>query len=270
MFNRIYLEITNACNMSCSFCIQNTRKTKIMTIDEFNIIINKIKHHTKNIYLHVLGEPTSHPNIIEFLNILNEHNINVNLTTNGTLLNNNLILPSLRKVSISLHSIEKGSINANKEYLEKVYNFVTTASKKNVICELRLWNINSNDTYNKQIVTPLLEMFNINIDDIKRNKIQENIYIGLSERFTWPDLKNEYTNKEVYCHGLKQQLAILVDGTVVPCCLDSKANINLGNIFNNTLEEILNTEKSINIINGFKNRKPVEELCMKCSYATKF
>ncbi len=270
MFNRIYLEITNACNMSCSFCIQNSRKKQIMSLDNFKDIIFKIKDHTNNIYLHVLGEPTSHPKLKEMLVILNEYNLNANVTTNGTLLTSDILLPSLRKVSISLHSLEKGSINDNKEYLNKVYSFVEEASLKGVICELRLWNTNA-DNYNKQIVTPLLIKYNINLDDIKNNyKIKENLYIGVSPRFTWPDLNNELTNKPTYCHGLKKQIAILVDGTVVPCCLDSKGDINLGNINTSTLEEILNKEKSINIINGFNNRKPVEELCKRCSFATKF
>lgn len=271
MFNRIYLEITNACNMSCSFCIKNTRKTKIMTINEFSNIINKIKSHTNNVYLHVLGEPTSHPNIVEFLNILKENNMFANITTNGTLLNEKLLVSSLRKISISLHSIEKGSLNDNKEYLDKVYDFVQLASSKGVICELRLWNLNADDLYNKQIVTPLLDKLNIDVSLIESGyKIKDNLYIGVAKRFTWPDLKNEYTNKDVYCHGLKRQLAILVDGTIVPCCLDSKGIINLGNIFDSSLEDILSSKKALNIINGFNNRKPIEELCKKCSYATRF
>lgn len=271
MYNRIYLEITNTCNMSCSFCIKNSRKSQIMKIDNFKKIIKEIKEYTNNIYLHVLGEPTSHPNIIEFLNILKENNLYANITTNGTLLNENLITSSLRKISISLHSLEQGSINANKEYLEKVYNFVTKASDNGIICELRLWNINANDTYNKEITKPLIDMFNIDTSSIEKGyKIKENLYIGLAQRFTWPSLENEYTNKDIYCHGLKRQLAILVDGSVVPCCLDSKADILLGNINNTSLSDILSTEKAKKIIKGFENRKPVEELCKRCSYATRF
>ncbi|MFI3251963.1 MAG: radical SAM/SPASM domain-containing protein [bacterium] len=271
MFNRIYLEITNACNMSCSFCIKNTRKTQVMNIDNFKTIINKIKDHTSNIYLHVLGEPTSHPNIIEFLDILKQNNLSANITTNGTLLNDKLITSSLRKISISLHSIEKGSINDNKEYIDKIYDFVSKASSKGIICELRLWNINAFDNYNKQIVQPLLDKLNIDTSLIEKGyKIKENLYIGLAQRFQWPDLNNDLTNKDVYCHGLKRQLSILVDGTVVPCCLDSKGVMNLGNINNSSLQEILDTNRCKEIINGFNNRKPSEELCKRCSYATRF
>lgn len=270
MFNRIYLEITNTCNMSCSFCIKNSRVSKQMSIQEFSSIINKVKGYTKNVYLHVLGEPTSHPNLVEFLKILEENNMNANITTNGTLLNEKILLPSLRKISISLHSIEKGSLNDNQRYLEKVFDFISTATKT-TICELRLWNIGSNDLYNKEIVQPLLSKYNINIDDLKTNiKIKDNLYIGIEKRFVWPQLSNELTNCDTYCHGLKKQLAILVDGTVVPCCLDSTGIINLGNIYTSSLEEILNTKKAINIVNGFNCRKPVEELCKRCNYATRF
>lgn len=242
-----------------------------MNIENFNKIINKIKRHTNNIYLHVLGEPTSHPNIIQILEILKQNNLNANITTNGTLLSDKLITSSLRKISISLHSIEENSINANKEYLDKVYKFVTKASASGIICELRLWNINADDTYNKTITKPLLDMLNVDTSLIEKGyKIKENLYIGLAQRFTWPSLNNPLTNKDVYCHGLKQQIAILVDGTVVPCCLDSKADIKLGNIYTSSLEDILNTQKAKDIISGFKNRKPSEELCKRCSYATRF
>mgnify|MGYP003296072727 CR=1 FL=1 len=62
-------------------------------------------------------------------------------------------------------------------------------------------------------------------------------------------------NNEGTCMGLRNQIAILANGDVVPCCLDSEACILLGNIFETSLEDILNSEKSQNIIKGFQNGK---------------
>ena len=35
----------------------------------------------------------------------------------------------------------------------------------------------------------------------------------------------------------------MVDGTIVPCCLDSEGVINLGNIFNDDIDAVLNSVK---------------------------
>jgi radical SAM protein with 4Fe4S-binding SPASM domain len=73
-----------------------------------------------------------------------------------------------------------------------------------------------------------------------------------------------------FCLGLRDQAAILTDGTVVPCCLDSEGSIKLGNIFEDGFEYILNGERARNLYEGFSNRKAVEELCVKCSYHSRF
>ena len=63
MFNRIYIEITNICNLKCSFCPITTRKKEFMSVSDFEVVLSKIKNYTKHIYLHVKGEPLMHPNL---------------------------------------------------------------------------------------------------------------------------------------------------------------------------------------------------------------
>lgn len=281
-FNRIYIEITNACNMSCSFCVGNTRQTKLMTKEQFEHIILDVKQYTKYIYLHVLGEPLSHPQLNSLLDIADEHKMHVNITTNGTLLKitTDVLLNHIciRKISISLHSIEKGSINDNKDYLVNVFTFIKNAASNNIICEIRLWNIGGDNKYNNTTVLPLFKLMDIeNIEEISSTlnntgniKLYPNIYLGKSEQFKWPDINDKPTNKSIICHGTRNQLAILVDGTVVPCCLDSKGEINLGNIFNQSLDSIIKSKRTKAIYNGFSNRLATEELCKRCEYATRF
>ena len=107
-YKKIYVEITNRCNLSCSFCSKVEKPLRNMTIEEFKCIIEKIKDYTDTIYLHVKGEPLVHPNLIEFLNVAEEYNIKVNLTTNGTLFPNLVDklkeCKSLKKINFSLHS----------------------------------------------------------------------------------------------------------------------------------------------------------------------
>ena len=70
--------------------------------------------------------------------------------------------------------------------------------------------------------------------------------------------------------GLRDQIGILCDGTVVPCCLDAEGSIALGNIFRQSLDEILNSERAKALYRGFSNRAPAEELCLRCGYAERF
>ena len=92
----------------------------------------------------------------------------------------------------------------------------------------------------------------------------------MAQKFKWPEQNEKMISEEIFCQGLRNQIAILVDGTVVPCCLDSEGKIDLGNIFDMPLKDILESKEVKLIYEGFSNRVAVEDLCKRCSYATRF
>ena len=110
MFNRAYVEITNVCNLACSFCPGTRRPAGYMRPEDFRLLAEKLRGHTAYLYLHVTGEPLLHPQLTEILRICTELDYRVCLTTNGTLLPEQLPLlrdcSALHKVSVSLHSFE--------------------------------------------------------------------------------------------------------------------------------------------------------------------
>lgn len=262
MFNRIYIEITNICNLNCEFCPNTKRKKEFMNINKFEEIIKKINKYTNHIYLHVKGEPLMHPELDSILKIANNYNMNINITTNGRLLkekiqiiNNNKI----RQINISLHSFN--NINEIKEILEIIDKI------KESYISLRLWN----NKDNREIYDLLEKHYKKKISlNNNRFSLTHNIFLDIDKLFSWPDISNEIITNYGTCKGAKKQLAILVDGTVVPCCLDNDGIINLGNIFNNSIDEIISSERYKNMINGFNNNKLVEDLCKKCGYRNKF
>ena len=73
-----------------------------------------------------------------------------------------------------------------------------------------------------------------------------------------------------FCLGLREQAAVLCDGTVVPCCLDHEGDIPLGNLLEQSLEEILSAPRAAALLRGFSDGKPSEELCRRCGFATRF
>lgn len=255
-FKRIYIEITNICNLNCDFCVSHKRKYEYMTTTNFIHILDEIKNYSEYIYLHVKGEPLLHPQFDEFVKIAYDKGFKINLTTNATLLEKHLdVTKYLRQINISFHATN------NAEILKVCKNI------HDCTINFRIWNFGENINAINQIK----QEFNVKSfpDNFSNYTLDKNIFLSVASKFEWPDItKSEISNG--YCHALKDQIAILVDGTVVPCCLDNNGDINLGNIYIESMEEILNKERTQKIIEGFKNRVAIEQLCQKCTYKNRF
>jgi len=267
-FKKIYVEITNICNLNCSFCSKDNKQKKEMTVDEFKTIISKIKDYTDYIYLHIKGEPLTHSKLDYILTVCDLNNINVNITTNGTLLKDKYNIlnnhKSIRQINVSLHSE-----NNKDNYFEEVFDTCKLLSTKMFI-NYRLWTLEDNKLDKKStiIVNKIRKHYNLSTDIVNK-KIDNNTFIDFNNLFIWPD-ESLGLNINAKCYGLINQLGILVDGTVVPCCLDSNGVINLGNIFVEDLDEILNSSFAKDIIKGFKDNKSICKLCKNCNFRERF
>lgn len=286
-YKRVYIEITNVCNLSCSFCPLTKREKKFLTKEDFNHILKQVKPYTDYIYLHLMGEPLINPNLESFLELAYDYGIKVNLTTNGTLLMKNkdvlLKAKALRQVNVSLHSFEANDNNITfNEYFNNVLSFIYEANKEtNIICSMRLWNFDGEETIgqndlNNKITEMIRDKFDYNdklmeiLNRDKRVKIRDRVYLNGAEKFQWPSMDIDPLGDSGFCHGLRDHFGILVDGTVVPCCLDGEGNIPLGNIYKEELKDILEGERARKIFEGFSGRKRVEELCKRCGYSEVF
>jgi radical SAM protein with 4Fe4S-binding SPASM domain len=287
-FKKFYIEITSVCNLACTFCPQTKRQANFIQKDAFENILNEIKPHTDYIYFHVKGEPLLHPKIDELLDLSYEKGFKVNITTNGTLINKNkhklLMKPALRQINFSLHSFDGHEGSTNKEeYITSILSFVKEALENtNVIISLRLWNLDKDNATNleknrnRQLLEIIEKEFNLDYKIEEKfirgsgTKIADRVYLNQDHEFQWPDLKEEEDEGKGFCHALRNQAAILVDGTVVPCCLDGEGVINLGNINQTPFSEIVEGERANNLYNGFSRREVVEELCRKCGYRKRF
>jgi radical SAM protein with 4Fe4S-binding SPASM domain len=274
-FGEIYVEISNICNLKCSFCPGTTRAPKRMNKEEFKIVLTKIKPYTDFICFHLLGEPLCHPDFEAFLKIAEEMRFMVKIVTNGTLLSKNkdvlLNSKSHYRTYISLHSFEANDNNISFEkYLNDCFEYAKAAEGKKLVI-LRLWNNGGKDNLNDEILSKLENYFPKPwVEESNGMNIGNKIHVEYGDKFDWPTLESDDTNEKIFCYGLRTQIGVLADGTVVPCCLDNNGTINLGNIFETDLEEIINSERAQKIYNGFSNRNACEELCKRCSYVRKF
>lgn len=259
MFKKVYVEITNICNLKCPFCIKNSRQENFLTKEQFDIILNKLEGYTKYLYFHILGEPLMHPNINELIDMSSKR-FYINITTNGYLIKNIQDNKNIRQLNISLHSFNPQNGKPLNEYMQDILNVTDKLSKYTYI-NYRLW---VNSTYKDDIIKILNKHYSISIDGT--TKLAKNVFIDFAKEFIWPDINNNLTKQAGKCYGLTDHIGILVDGSIVPCCLDSKGCITLGNIYKDNLEQILNTAFVKQMQNDLKNGNRKQELCQHCGY----
>ena len=271
-FAKVYLEISNICNLRCAFCPGTKRTPHAMTEEEFASLLPKLRPWTDFLYFHLMGEPLCHPLLERFLELAGEAGFKVILTTNGTLLPKRqemlLRAPALHKVNVSLHAFEANDLPISfEEYLQGCFAFGKAAEGK-VIVSYRLWNSGGADTRNEEIIRTMEQYFPRPWQEQRMGpRIGEKVFLQHGEKFEWPDLETDEISSHVFCYGLKDQIGVLCDGTVVPCCLDHEGDIALGNLYKQDMEEILNTHRTQAIREGFACGKASEELCRKCGYA---
>ncbi len=285
-FKKIYIEITNRCNLACSFCQPSSRPKAFMPSKAFEEILRKISGHTDHISLHVLGEALLHPELELLLAMSRARGLRINLSTNGILLSRNrwmlLHEPALRQINISLHSFEQsGQLSALDSYLTEIFDFIAVAVPATpLFINLRIWNLQA-ATAAEQVMNNLMLMrlekhFKLplpipeNLPKGRGMNLAPQVFLSRERRFTWPHAPAPDQGERGNCRGLRDHIAILVDGTVVPCCLDAEGDIPLGNIFQSTLDEILAAPRAEAIRQGFACQRVPEPLCRRCTYRQRF
>nr|WP_041644997.1 SPASM domain-containing protein [Aliarcobacter butzleri] len=286
-FRKVHIEITNICNLKCTFCPPKILPNKTMTLDKFDKLNLQLKEFTTELAYHIVGDPLVLSNLDEYLNISSKHNLKVNITTTANNINKKhyetLLNPTIKQINFSINSYNANSHKKSlDEYLEPIIEFVKFAQKQKheYFINFRIWNLdekNSAKEFNLKVFNKMNEAFdtNIDIEDVYKNRpknirIDRKIFFNFDEYFNWPNLENKEVSKTGFCYGLDSHFGVLSNGDVVPCCLDKDAIINLGNIEDNSLKNILTSKRVKDIQNGFKKDILVEELCQKCEYRTRF
>lgn len=282
MIDKAFLEISNICNLNCSFCHGTKRARRMLTDAEFETLTDALTGKVKFLYFHLLGEPLLHPSFPRFVRRAWEKGFYPILTTNGSLLAKcgQTVLENLPyKISMSLHAPAANAAFADPAYFDTCIDFARQAAAKGCIVVLRLWNIGGEgEEENSAILQKLHEAFPDEWAPSHRDSIrlsrkkEEKIFLEWGEHFEWPDMNAPEVpaDTDIFCHALRDQFGILCDGTVVPCCLDAEGTLALGNLFDTPLDEILSSPRARAIYENFTNRRAIEPLCLRCDYARRF
>ncbi len=277
--NKVYLEITNICNLCCPFCPGTKRARGSLSPEGFRVLAGRLRPHTDRLYLHLMGEPLLHPRLGELLDIAEELTFSVTLTTNGVLLPERAGVlcgsPAVKKVSVSLHSFQ-GEERALPAYLDGCLSFAQRAAGAGKRCVLRLWDLErEGDREGPALDRSVLDRLEKVIprpwrEDWQGTALAPGIYLEREARFVWPGLDGPDLGPAGFCRGLRDHVGVLWDGTVVPCCLDHEGDIPLGDLYRETLEGILGSPRARAVYDGFSRRQAAEPLCRTCGYRLRF
>lgn len=269
MIKRIYLEITDACNLNCPFCT-NKKGHSFLSFQEIERYVKEIKEITPYIYLHVLGEPLLHPDFSKILDLLDKEEMQLQLVTNGTLLSNypDLLTHScLRKLSISLHSVN--DLKIDDSYFTNINRLID--AKRNCTLELRFYNPSELKPHLLAYLHELKEIFNPK-ETTKSGSLflKEKTYIYFEDFFHWPMINDPFISDYGQCLGGKSMLAILHNGDVTLCCLDPKGHNTIGNLNEKSLKQILASDLYRNYLKELQDNHLIFKLCKNCSYRKRF
>ena len=283
MFKRVYLEISNICNVQCSFCPVVDKDKKIMDVSEFEAALQEVAPLAEIVCLHLLGEPLAHPRFSEILDVCEKYHTQIDLTTNGILIKRHqeriLKARCIRQVNFSLQAFKDNFPDRDLDpYLLPLVEFVTSAhaQRPELYINFRLWNQESSDADNEAIFLKIESHFNIKINRnvetgaIKSKRIWNRLYLHFDSRFEWPSFSLPHQGTRGRCHGTVNHIGIHADGTVVPCCLDKSGAITLGNVREQSLRHILNSERFVKMRDGFLSGVRVESFCQHCSFIGRF
>ena len=292
MIDRCYIEITNTCNLDCHFCPKHHRKRRQLSEEEFDLLTDRVRGKVCFLYFHLMGEPLLHPLLPQFVTMAREKGFKTVLTSNGTLLHRAMVLLDTLpyKIQLSLHSHESNARGELSEYMDQVMRFSTQAAGKGTCMVLRLWNQGGMDRENEKVMR-LIEKYVPKPWKERPDgfRLCDNLYLEFDRKFEWPggggkaasddsDGKQEESDdkleaspskskQEYFCKALIKQIGVLSDGSLVPCCLDHDGDVILGNLFHQSLEEILASPRAQALVEGFRHHAATEPLCQSCESA---
>jgi len=286
-FKRIYVEISNICNIQCSFCPIVERPKEIMSLEHYQKILNQMIPLTDDICLHLMGEPLAHPKISEIMQQTSESGGKVQITTNGLLIQKlgKMLLAqgSLRQINFSLQAFKDNFPDRPiSGYLDPIIEFTKECfiHRPDVYINYRMWNFGDKSfKENKELITYLEEKLRwnnlnskVDVAHIKSKKVfkDRKLYLHFDSRFEWPSAHFPIRSERGTCLGLRNHFGIHADGSLVPCCLDKEAVITLGNVFEDSIESIIDSDRAVSMREGFERGELVDDLCKRCTFIQRF
>lgn len=288
----ITIEPTNICNLRCPVCETGAnilgRRPRMMTYEEFTKIIDKVGPTANHVMFYYMGEPFLNKEIYRMVRYARDMGLYVMTCTNGDVVDPealyesgiNLISFQIGGMTQETHSIYRINSDLAKvmdnvsRYLEIIrlrgrkskehqveFGFIVMRHNEGEIQEfLRMAEVIGVDR--KNIINPCVRTAQQGRDFLPR---ADEYWIYERKKF---EEENCLSPKKIYpensCPWLYYSITILVDGNVVPCCRDPHGRQIVGNLLEESLEEVWNGPKLRGFRKAVFSHQGSVDICRLC------
>lgn len=221
------------------------------------------------LFLHLLGEPLTHPRFPELLGACSRLGLKVNLVTNGLLLDRTgpgvFNEKCLSQVSVSLHALAELPPGLRAENLARLTEFALR-KPPGLIVSFRLRGDPAAPFIKETKAALLIALTRNGVQEKARDglKLREGVYLNFGSIFDWPGGPGGKPKKG--CLGLRHHFGVLSDGRVVPCCADFDGALALGNIKERPLAAILACPEALALRDSIAGKTPMPAYCASCGF----
>lgn len=270
----LQIETTSACNLKCVMCPRKsmTRKAEHMSLDLFCKIIDQSAGRSEIAILHLMGDPLLNPEIYKMIAYCRKFGLRTVISTNGMALTKKACSEIYESgLDIILLSFDGGS----KEIFEKVR---VGANFEQVVKSYRNFLEMQKDYTQK--IRPVIQMIKFKTTKEETEAFYK-LWNGFKadviiKPFTRWQGDNEIINKLMsfnpstlensLCDRAWQWLTVISDGTVIPCCRDYDATVRLGNLKEQSVEELWNSSAFTSFRKMHAAGRSKANICRKCDY----
>lgn len=275
------IEITNRCNIKCPACPWHTcmkRNIKDMTFDEYVIIMKKILPYVKTVCLYLMGEPFLNKDLRNIVNYTKSLGKKVILSSNGMLIKQNLDWIQNSNIDYLQIALD-GFTNESHEAYRIGSNFNTIMEGLNLLSKLKADGTLQTEIaiqtlvnkYNESELEQIKEFaensgFTFHTKNMHYGRTKE-LYEKNSKLFRPTSKKNNryigqsFYSCSDYCPELDKAV-ILSNGNLVACCIDYDGITTWGNIFDDSFENIWQSEQRKKFLMTFATKKNF--FCNEC------
>lgn len=297
----LHIEIISKCNERCIHCyIPHDNKVSYIEPDLFYDVLEQCKNMR---LLHLTlsgGEPMLHKNFCNFLRKCREYDFSVNVLSNLTLLNDEIIkemkMNPLLGVQVSLYSMNPNihdEITQMKGSFEKTKNAILKLIENDILLQISCPIMKQNKNCYDEVIK-WAEKYNIHVGDdygiiARYNHTTKNLNCRLSidevkefinskvannakylEQIKMEaEKKKNITSNDFVCSVCHSSICIADNGNVYPCA--GWQDCIVGNVKETSLNDIWNNSEKVQYLRGLRKKDfpkciqcPDKEFCTMC------
>jgi len=258
----IDVELTNTCNFHCLMCptgVGSQKRAKgFMSDDIYRKLIDEVKERHTPLRFIRWGEPSLHPKFSQYLEDAKKHDLPVHINTNGKLLNEDILrklvdLP-LDSIKFSFQGVDRNSYRQmrNTDYFDELFKKIKLLHSLRGDRPSPFIHVATTITIESpEIVAHFKETAGRFADLVTIGRTQleylDLAKVKLSEEeiktLTALKLQETLIKKHPECPEVFDKLSINWDGKVTACCKDYDEKMVIGDLRNQSLQEIWSSEQ---------------------------